>query len=156
MILNYIIAFSTVILTSALGSMFTSKNTKSEWYKCIKPALTPPSYVFPIVWSILYFLLGLAFAFSLNSNKHIINALFVITFVLNILWSYFYFGKKEIQVAYYIILTLVLLALLIIGLALYTKSYTIAALVLPYLVWIVFASVLNYKSIDKAKICNKT
>lgn len=155
MFVNYIIAFSTVILTSALGSIFTSKNTKSEWYDCIRPALTPPSIVFPIVWTILYFLLGLAFAFTLNSKQHIINTLFVATFVLNILWSYFYFGKKQISAAYYVILTLDLLALLIIGIALFTKSYKVALLVTPYLLWILFASVLNYKSIEKAENCKE-
>lgn len=153
MFVNYIIAFSTVILTSALGSLYTSKNTKSDWYSCIKPSLTPPSFVFPIVWTILYFLLGLAFAFSLNAKKHIINALFVATFVLNILWSYFYFGKKQVEVAYYIILSLDLLALLIIGFAVFMRSYKIAGIVTPYFLWILFASVLNYKSIDKAKKC---
>lgn len=153
MFLNYIIAFSTVILTSALGSLFTSKNTKSDWYSCIKPSLTPPSYVFPIVWTILYFLLGLAFAFSLKSKLHIINALFVATFILNVLWSYFYFGRKQVEVAYYIILTLDLIGLLIIALSIFINSYKIAIIVLPYFLWILFASILNYKSIDKAKKC---
>lgn len=153
MFINYIIAFSSVILTSAIGSIFTSKNTKSNWYSCIKPSLTPPSIVFPIVWTILYFLLGLAFSFSLNAKMHIINALFVATFILNVLWSYFYFGKKQVQVAYYIILSLDLLALLIIGFAIFAKSYKIAAIVVPYFLWILFASLLNYKSIAKAKDC---
>lgn len=153
MLINYIIAFSSVILTSALGSIFTSKNTKSDWYSCIRPELTPPSFVFPIVWTILYFLLGLAFAFSLNAKMHIINALFVATFILNVLWSYFYFGKKQVEVAYYIILSLDLLALLIIGFAIFAKSYKIAAIVAPYFLWILFASLLNYKSIAKAKDC---
>jgi tryptophan-rich sensory protein len=59
-------AFS-IILTSYIGSIFTRKNVNTKWYDCIKPIITPPNYVFPIVWTILYILLFFVFKNILDS-----------------------------------------------------------------------------------------
>lgn len=152
--INYIISFISVIITSVVGSLYTSKTTKSDWFKCIKPSITPPNYVFPIVWTTLYILIGFAFGLSIKYRIHIINILFVFTLILNILWSYFYFGRKQVKTALYIIFVLIILGLLIIVIAINTKQYRIAGLIFPYVMWISFASVLNYMSIEKAKNCN--
>ena len=51
-----IISLIIVYAVAFIGSIFTSANTNSDWYQSIKPALTPPNFVFPIVWNILFFL----------------------------------------------------------------------------------------------------
>ena len=46
---NTIISILSIILTSYLGSKFTKSNVNNDWYDCIKPSITPPKYIFPIV-----------------------------------------------------------------------------------------------------------
>ena len=150
---NYIIAFSCVIATSIIGSLFTTKNTNSKWYQCIKPSITPPNIVFPIVWTILYILIGVAFSITIKNRSNILNFLISITLILNIVWSYLYFGKKQISTAFIIILFMDLIGILLIGISIYYKQNKIAYLLTPYVIWILFASVLNYLSIEKAKKC---
>jgi len=147
---EYLIGFSSVIATSLISSKFTMENTNSEWYKCIKPSIAPPNWVFPVVWTTLYILLGFAFSFAINKNNKLLTILFSLNLLLNILWCYLYFYKKNIKLAFLIITMLVVnTSLLIIT----SKDKTIRLLLLPYLSWLIFAAVLNYKSIDKLESC---
>ncbi|MCL6500892.1 MAG: tryptophan-rich sensory protein [Candidatus Pacearchaeota archaeon] len=59
-----VLSFLIVIVVALLGSLFTGANTKSEWYIQNKPSITPPNYVFPIVWNILFILIALALYFT--------------------------------------------------------------------------------------------
>ena len=106
----YLIAFTCVIATSLLGSVFTNKTVNSKWYSCIKPTITPPSFIFPIVWTILYILIGIAFAKELqdaNANKTTI-ILFTVNLLLNIVWCYFYFGQKKLSMALILLLAIIM------------------------------------------------
>ncbi len=60
-----VLAFSLIIVYAIafLGSLFTSPNVNSDWYENIKPEITPPNFVFPLVWNILFFLIALSFIF---------------------------------------------------------------------------------------------
>lgn len=154
MYIEYAIALSAVLTTSILGGYFTSKSVKSEWYMCIKPRqLTPPSFVFPIVWTILYFTIFLAFAHSLRQKYTIINILTISTLVLNILWCYFYFAKKQLHLALYILLILIALSVGIIVLSIKKKDYHLANMYVPYTLWLCFALILNLYSLPKIKVC---
>ena len=153
---SYIISAIAVILTSLLGSMSTAKSVKSEWYKCIKPrAITPPNFIFPIVWTILYFTLFLGLARALRENYVIICVLLFATLILNVVWCYYYFNQREIKIAFIILIALVILAVVIISLSFYKKDSHLANLIIPYLLWISYASVLNYFSISKLNICSE-
>ena len=59
-----IVSLVVVYLVAFVGSLFTSPVTDSEWYDSIKPSITPPGWVFPIVWNILFFLIALSLYFS--------------------------------------------------------------------------------------------
>lgn len=143
-------AFALVFLTALIGSYFTSINVSSEWYESIKPEITPPSYIFPIVWNFLYLtiIVSLYGAWSrvdkLKKNKLLI--LFGINFLLNIAWSYFYFALMMPAVA---LLVLIALWLSIISIIIYTKKINTysAYILVPYILWITFAGYLNYLSI---------
>lgn len=131
-----------------IGGLFTSQNVNSEWYDSIKPDITPPSFVFPIVWNILFFLIALSLYFVwINSkDKKKVILLFGINFVLNILWSVFYFGLKSPLFAFFV---MILLLISILSLILFSKKinkYSFWCLI-PYFVWVCFASVLNFLSI---------
>lgn len=145
-----IISFMIVYLVAGLGSIFTSQNTKSDWYESIKPAITPPNIVFPIAWSILFFLIALSLYFcwinSKNKNKkNAIIIVFGVNFVLNIIWSILYFGMKNPGLAFFDII--LLLASIVSMLLLSWKiSKTSFWLLMPYFTWVCFASILNYLS----------
>ncbi len=139
-----------VYLVAAAGSIFTAGNTSGEWYESIKPSITPPGRVFPIVWNILFFLIALSLYFAWNSaegkSKKKVALVFVINFILNIAWSYFYFFLKNPALAFadIILLEASIVAMILIAHKISKKA---AYLLVPYLLWVGFASVLNYLSL---------
>ena len=147
----FVTSFILVYFVAFIGSIFTSTNTKSAWYESIKPALTPPSIVFPIVWNILFFLIAVSLYLCwINSKgkeeKIAVSTVFGVNFILNILWSILYFAMKNPRLAFFdIILLLVSIALmLILSWKINRKSFW---LLIPYFVWVCFASILNWLSV---------
>ncbi len=136
-----------VAIVAYLGSLFTSSNTQSDWYQQIKPSITPPNYIFPIAWTILFIFIAISLYFSWTSSKDKVKiaVVFSINFLLNILWSIFYFGMRNPSLAFVeiIFLWLSILWLLITTYKVNKKAFY---LLLPYLLWVSFASVLNYLS----------
>jgi translocator protein len=154
-LLAYAIATVAVVATSGLGSYFTNSSVKSAWYDCIKPPITPPPIVFPIVWTVLYILLAIAFGRSLaepNVNVMLI-AIFVANLVLNVLWCYLYFKEKMIVTALMAILAIFMSIITIIAL---TEDPIVRYCVIPYAVWIAFATVLNAWSVSNIKKCRES
>ncbi|MBI2630487.1 tryptophan-rich sensory protein [Candidatus Pacearchaeota archaeon] len=122
-----------VILTAGIGSIFTAGETQSAWYESIKPSITPPNYVFPIAWNILFFLIFLSFYFSLanNKNKKKTFFLFSINFFFNIIWSYLYFKMKN--PAYAFIDIILIIASIIYLIAYNWKNSKVSSyLLIPY------------------------
>ena len=139
-----------VYLVAAAGSVFTAGNTSGEWYDSIKPSITPPGWVFPIVWNILFFLIALSLYFAWTNaegkSKKKVALVFVINFMLNIAWSFFYFFLKNPALAFADIIFLE--ASIITMIIVTSKTNRKAAyLLIPYLLWVGFASVLNYLSL---------
>jgi len=145
-----IISFLILIIVAAIGSQFTSQGVNSAWYQKIKPSITPPNFVFPIAWTILYFLIALSLYFSwikADSNHRIVLAAsFGLNFFFNISWSAMYFGLRNPAFAFFNIISLLLSILLMMKVTykIEKKSFW---LLIPYLLWVLFASVLNYLSI---------
>lgn len=138
-----------VYFVAFLGSIFTSGNTNSEWYLQHKPSITPPNWVFPVVWTLLFFLIGLSLYFAWTSkkaDKPKIIIVFTINFMLNIFWSILYFSLKNPRASFIeiIFLWLSILSMVIVTFKIEKKS---AYLLLPYLIWVLFAGVLNYLTI---------
>jgi len=110
----------------------------------------PPNWVFPVVWTTLFFLIALSLYFvwvskkQKEKNKIVIN--YGINFVLNILWSVFYFGLKSPLQAFFVI---ILLWISISYLVIFDWKINKKAgyLLIPYLLWVSFAMILNYLSI---------
>lgn len=150
--LNYkllVISFIIVILTAGIGSIFTSSGTDTEWYESIRPEITPPNYVFPIAWNIIFFLIAISiytsFSNAKQNQKPTLIALFATNLILNILWSLFYFKMQNPFLAF---IDIILIWMTILALIIYnykiskTSSYTLV----PYFLWVSFASVLNWLS----------
>ena len=80
---NNIIAILSILSVVFFGYKFTKSNVNTEWYKCIRSDLTPPNYVFPLVWTFLYVLLGISFKKILDSEDKILIGLFITNLLLN-------------------------------------------------------------------------
>ena len=112
-----------------------------------KPALSPPGWLFPVVWTILYLLMGAASYLVLTSGappQEIASALkwYLLQLAVNFFWPIFFFGFGWYLFSF---LWLVVLWLLIVGtiLAFRKVSVTASYLLLPYLLWVTFAGYLN-------------
>ncbi len=145
-----IVCLVVVYLVAFIGSIFTSSATDTQWYQDNKPPLTPPSWVFPVVWNILFFLIALSLYFawinSKKNQKHSLILVYGINFVLNILWSVLYFGLKNPLLSFIEIILLWASIWLMIFTA-YKINKKAGWLLVPYLVWVAFAIILNFLSI---------
>jgi len=145
-----IMSFIIVCLVAGLGTVFTSQGTGSDWYKSIKPNITPPSLVFPIAWSILFFLIAVSLYLCWTNSKNreekvAVSVIFAVNFALNIIWSVLYFAMKNPRLAFFDIILLLasILSMLLLSWRISKKSFW---LLIPYFIWVCFASLLNFLS----------
>ena len=119
----------------------------TDFYKNLKkPPATPKSIVFQIVWPILYILMGVSFVMILKSQGYIkfyAILAFMIQLILNILWPSVFFIFKKMKLALFISIALFASVLWMI-LEFFKISKLASILQIPYLIWLLFASVLNY------------
>ncbi len=109
-----------------------------------QPLLAPPSILFPIVWTILYVLMGISYGI-LKSNQLVdedINKIYYLQLFVNALWSIFFFVFKWRFFSFIWILVLDVLVIIMIK-RFYSKNKLSGLLQIPYLLWIIFASYLN-------------
>ena len=139
----------TVLGLGFLSSIVSDAGPANPWFAALaKPGLYPPPATFGIVWSLLYVLIGVALAMVASARgapgRGIAVVVFVVQLLLNLAWSPVFFGLHEMTAALAIIGVMIVLTLGLI--ALFWRVRPMAgALLLPYLAWICFASVLNYQ-----------
>lgn len=137
--------FIIVHLAALTGSLFTNPDT--DWYNSIKPEITPPGIVFPIVWTILFLFIWISLylvCISANKKDRIkVRIVFGINLILNALWSYLFFGIQNPLFALYEIFIL-LGSILSILLVTYKINKISFYLIVPYFLWVSFASYLNW------------
>jgi benzodiazapine receptor len=135
-------------LTGIVGSFFTRLSV-GTWYATIqKPPFTPPGWLFAPVWTLLYLLMGISF--FLIWRKGVAGpvarnavVLFGLQLALNVLWSAFFFGLRNIFLGFAVIV--LLWAAILLTMAFFRLvSGTAAYLLIPYLLWVSFAAVLNF------------
>ncbi len=128
-----------VILTSVIGSLANIYISSDDWYSgLIKSPLNPPSYVFGIVWPILYAIM--AFVSFKIAEK--ISTLFIMQLIFNAAWSWLFFYFHAPVIAFLDISILILLNQKIL-IILKEESKLLFYLYLPYLIWLSFAAFLN-------------
>ena len=137
-----------LLLGFAIGRAFPAGD-ENAWYTALaKPALTPPDTAFPIAWTTIYILLGLALAIVLNARRARGRGpailLFAVMFTLTLAWTPLFFGAHRVGAA-----TLLIGAMVLVGIATafaFGRIRLLAAwLLVPYLVWISFAGVLTWR-----------
>ena len=128
-----------VIIAAAVGSMASNSAGTDSWYLSLdKSRLNPPSYVFGIVWPILYILMMVS-AFLAHKN---IFSIFIIQLIFNAAWSWFCFRFQMPLIALLDIYLLIAINIYILNL-MYKENKLAFFLFIPYVVWISFASYLN-------------
>ena len=124
-----------------IGSLFTFSSIPT-WYKTlVKPPFSPPNWVFGPVWTMLYVLMGIAL--SLIWKKRGARTLFLIHLAFNAGWSIVFFGLHSITGGMVVIIILWGLIVALIR-AFYRIDRRASYLLIPYLVWVSFASILNF------------
>lgn len=138
-----------VVLLGFLSSRSVPTGNDNRWYSAlVKPALTPPDWLFPVAWSTFYIMIGFALAMILNARgargRGLAVALFAGQLGLNLAWSPLFFGAHLVGWA---LLTIVGMLLLSIATTFQFARIrrTAAWLMVPYLVWLSFATGLNWR-----------
>lgn len=138
-----------ILLLGFLSGRSVPAGEQNAWYQALtKPALTPPGWAFPLAWTLLYIMLGLALAMILNARgaglRRGAGGLFAAQFGLNLIWTPLFFGAHRIDLA-----LVTLIAMLVLAIAttiVFGRIRPRAAwLMVPYLVWISFAGVLTWR-----------
>lgn len=134
------------LLLGSMGGFFT-KAVIPVWYAALaKPAFTPPNYVFAPVWTVLYIMLAVFYWRAdamLNAKERAkVKLLFWAQFLLNLLWTPVFFGLRSIAGGLAVILCLDGFAALLLTAAFKYKTKS-SALLVPYLLWLLFATLLN-------------
>lgn len=114
-------------------------------YETLKqPFLAPPAIVFPIVWTILYVLMGVSYGILKTNNETSdeIDSIYYLQLGVNALWSIFFFVFKWRLFSFFWIILLAVLVIIMIK-RFYEKNKVAGLLQIPYIIWIVFASYLN-------------
>lgn len=136
--LGVTLAFGAVgaLLGGGIGQIYTALN---------KPFLSPPSIIFPIVWSFLYLLMGLAAYFLSNERNSEISdllKLYWIQLVLNALWPLVFWRLEA-----YTLAAIIIVAILILTIIITVRAFKInrlsSYLLAPYVLWLLFALYLN-------------
>lgn len=116
-----------------------------QWYEELKkPSFTPPKWLFPVAWTIIYLLLAWAgYRLSLIPGSQMVLALWAAQIALNTLWTPVFFGAHRIFAAMVIITLLWLVVATMVVLALRLDLIT-GLILFPYLIWLCVAGALNF------------
>ncbi len=147
-IVKAIIAIAIPLMVGATSGFFTISGVES-WYQTIqKPSWNPPNWIFGPVWTTLYVMMGIALFLVWKEDtseelKKIAIALFAVQLTLNFFWSFIFFNQQQpgwalveiIAMWFFILLTIFAFA---------QVNKTAAWLLVPYISWVSFATILNY------------
>ncbi len=124
------------LLLGTLTGLLTSNFT--DYDNFIKPIFYPPNIIFPIMWSILYLLMGFSSYLIKNSNGSL--KLFYIQLIINLLWPLFFSISPLLGLIWIIILIFFVILMLI---QFYNINKNAFYLQIPYFIWLIFAFILN-------------
>ena len=129
----------------ALGSAITADSVATWYPTLVKPSFNPPGWLFGPVWTVLYIMMGLA-AFVVwrkrGEGRRAALWAFAVQLLLNALWSPAFFGLRSIALGLVVIVLLVI-AIAVTTVLFFRQSRLAGFLMLPYLGWTAFATLLN-------------
>ena len=147
--INYKKLIFSIIIPLLVGgiSAYLTRDSMSTFERVAKPPLSPPGWLFPIVWTILYILMGIA-SYLVNTSKgpktlsDSALAIYALQLVFNFFWSIIFFNMEAYLFAFIWLIALWLLILWT-TVSFYKINKTAGLLMIPYLIWVAFAGYLN-------------
>lgn len=148
--LNFKNLFICILIPLAIGAIsgFISSNNMNDFKVLNKPTFSPPGWLFPVVWTILYILMGIASYLIINTKNSSHNqknsaiTLYGIQLLFNFFWTFWFFNLKLYLFAFIWLIALWFL-ILVTTVKFFHISKTAAYLMIPYLIWVTFAGYLN-------------
>lgn len=138
----YVVSILLPVVIGAIIGFITSGAI--GYSNLVKPILSPPGYLFPIVWTILYILMGISYGrlkeLELNDSK--VKKIYYLQLLVNALWSIFFF-VFEWRLFSFIWVILLIILVIIMSYRFYNKNKVAGLLQIPYLFWLLFAAYLN-------------
>lgn len=136
------------LLVGTTAGLFTSAGVKGWYAVAAKPSFNPPNWIFAPVWTTLYILMGISLYLVWKSNaaksvKQTAITLFAVQLVLNFFWSFIFFSLQQTGWAL-LEIAVMWLAILLTILWFAKISKSAAWLLVPYICWVSFATVLNF------------
>lgn len=143
---SLLISIAVPLIVGALSGLISSLGM-DDFALLVKPPLSPPPWLFPVVWTVLYILMGIASYLVANSgadDNKIKKALsvYAVQLVFNFFWSVIFFNLDLYLFAFLWLLALLVLVIYTTVLF-YDISKSAAYLMIPYIIWIAFAGYLN-------------
>ena len=135
-----------ILIPLAVGGLSSLLSGNMSYSTFDKPSFSPPSYLFPVVWTVLYILMGISsyIIYSSNStNKENALKTYAIQLFFNFFWSILFFGLSQYLLAFVWLILLIILIIVMIY-QFYQIQPLAAYLQIPYLLWCLFAAYLNY------------
>jgi tryptophan-rich sensory protein len=146
--ISYIVSILIAQGAGGIGGLFTASKIPTWYASLVMPSWQPPTWVFGPVWTTLYLLMGVAAAIIWNQRQRSPHArtalaIYAVQLVLNVLWSVFFFGLQSPALAFVCIVVL-WCAIAATLYQFWRISRVAGALLVPYILWVSFAAVLNY------------
>lgn len=133
------------LLVGGVSGYFTSQSIPNWYVYLNKPSFNPPNYLFGPVWTLLYILMGISFYLVINKPNisWLLVGIFITQIILNFFWSFIFFNAHNLGLALFeiVLLWASILAMIILF---YKTNKWAAILNIPYLLWVSFATLLNY------------
>jgi tryptophan-rich sensory protein len=138
-----------ILMLGTLSGVLSGSGYGNAWFSALaKPSFIPPAWTFPVAWTTIYVLLGLAVASILHARgargRPLAIGLFAAQMILNYSWSPIFFAWHKVDVALAVIAAMLLLAAITFWLFFRIRKAA-GLMMLPYLAWLVFAALLNQK-----------
>ena len=141
---SLLVSIAIPLVVGGLSSLITGDGFKN-YSEVTQPALSPPSWLFPIVWTLIYIMMGIA-AYLIYESGHESSkkalTLYVIQLAINFIWPIFFFGFDAYLFAFILIIILWIFVLLT-TISFYKINKTSGILMIPYVLWLTFAAYLN-------------
>ncbi len=144
----YVISIAIALAVGGLSALLTSGNM-DLYSDIVQPPLAPPAILFPIVWTVLYILMGIGAAMVYNERqnkpKEVARALIVyaVNLFLNFFWSIIFFNMRAFLFSF-VWLILLWITIIIMIVKFYQIKPAAGLLQIPYLIWVTFAGYLNF------------
>jgi benzodiazapine receptor len=140
---RYLLIFIPVICGSLIASVSGSFKTDKEYNKLKKSKVMPPNYVFGIVWPILYIMIGISYYIGINPTSYKYFVIPIISLVVNYSYTPIFLQLDNLKLSLIIVLLTLLFGILTIIQFYYYNKYA-CLLLIPYILWLMFASYLSY------------